>query len=159
MKLLQEFSKDIYKKISLKDLEEMFLKEKENNNVGHYKKFGVFKYRKAKIGEKIDTIIHGKKETQNVSKENSWILTGSEGEDYIIDDKTFKKRYEIIDDKTAKSIGECWAFKNKENLKFIASWGEEMIANPGDMIASTDKNGSKPYRIEKNVFKRTYKKV
>lgn len=158
MKLLIEFSKDRYKKISLKELEEIFLDERENGNVEHYKKFGEFKYRKAKVGEKIDTIIDGKKETQNVAKENSWILTGSEGEEYIIDNKTFKNRYEIIDEETAKAIGECWAFKNREPLRFVASWDEEMIADPGDMIASTDKNGSEPYRIEKTAFKKTYKK-
>jgi hypothetical protein len=148
-----------YRKISLKDLEEIFFKMIEFDNIKHYQKTGMFKYRKAKVGEKIVTIIDGKKETQNVANENSWIITGPKGEEYIIDDKTLKSRYEIVDDNTVKAIGECWAFENKEHLMFKASWGEDMVADPGDMIVSINKNGSEPYRIEKEIFKKTYKEI
>jgi hypothetical protein len=57
-----------------------------------------------------------------------------------------------------KAIGSCSAFLWKGSpFSFESSWGERMICDKGDYLASVEKDLSQPYRIESSVFKKTYK--
>ena len=133
----------------------------QNNlyKIKRYKKFGDFKY-KVHVGEPIViiTTINGKQETTNTAKHGDYILTGAAGEEYVLNVKQFTSRYKDNGDGTCTAVGECYAFPwEGEPFSFIASWGEEMICNTGDMLCSPDSLLSEIYRIELNTFNKTYK--
>jgi len=133
-----------------------------------YDKIGTVKARLANEGEKIVTEINGEKETENVAGENDVLIIGAEGEQYLVSVDTFKRRYVTLSGKEIKNVseklteykstGKCYAFKwVNGSFSFIAAWGEKMICNDGDWLATTDTDDIEVYRIEKNVFSKTYK--
>lgn len=137
-----------------------------------YKKIGTAFARKAKVGEHISTEIDGEVETTNTAKENDVIMKGPKGELYIVSTAKFKSRYEDTDKLSDEftefvATGLIRAYQYKANhfsIKFIASWGEEMICKEGDYLATTvknetDENVEEVYRIESSVFSITYKKI
>jgi hypothetical protein len=141
----------------------------------HFKKRGRYLMRPAIIGETILTIVVGKLETMITVSEDSVvlrnILIGSSAETYVIKRDAFDKRYEIEEGKNytidgvfwnvAHAKGEIDAFMyTGDPIKFVASWGEEMLCEEGDYIARP--KGSTPndiYRIEKQAFAQTYSPV
>lgn len=146
------------KLLTLDSVHRLMLKAKEKGLVKTYHKFGTVKARQAKAGEVIDTIIDGVKETTNTAKSGDFVVTGPAGEEYIIDGKKFGARYEKVSDGVYKAIGSCSAFLWKGSpFSFESSWGERMICDKGDYLASVEKDLSQPYRIESSVFKKTYK--
>ena len=40
--------------------------------------------------------------------------------------------------------------------RFMASWGEEMLVEEGDILAVPHPNGGEVYRIEQKAFEQTY---
>lgn len=133
-------------------------------HVKHYSKSGVFPFliHKGPSAE-IVTSIAGVTETKNVANEGDYILTGAEGEKYVIKPETFAKRYKVLSPDQhpllgkAQATGECWGieFEGDPQL-FISPWTEPMSINPGDMLVSPDKDFSQAYRIERNAFNKTY---
>lgn len=110
----------------------------------------------AQNSKKIDTIIDGKTETTNTAKKGDYILTGSKGEKYVLSPQKFEQRYTMTSDGRAKTKPvQTKAKKYKgPTMKFMASWGEEMILESGDFIIN---NNGEYYRIEKEAFHNTYK--
>ena len=139
-------------------------------------------YRTAIPHETILTIVSGKLETIKTADESDIVLRnielGSSAETYIISWKKFTERYDaeivflpyIIDGQewtvvTAKGIVEAFEYKIgpgviPATISFVAPWNEEMICNDGDFLARPQ-NGDKNdiYRIEKETFKQTYRKI
>lgn len=112
-------------------------------------------YRIADKEEKIDTIINGVKETNNIAKQGDFIITGVKDEKYVMSKSKVEQRYDIIDDKTIKTKQvEIKAKKyNGEEIQFKASWGERMILQNSDYLV---KNNDEYYRIEKEAFMELY---
>lgn len=119
--------------------------------------------KQVKAGLKVDTIIDGKLETTNTSKDGDYLIIGTKGEKYLIDKDKFKKRYAFVTrtplgDKY-KAIGNVFAIKYEgPTFKFKAPWGEDMLCESGDYICSTSmSNLDDVYRIEKDAFVKTYR--
>ena len=146
---------------------------------------GVF-LRPAVPGEKIETILDGKVETKNVAKEGDMIVRADTSfkEQYILKAEDFQKNYyankplEIEDHEDAaelRALGFKAFVPNRRVLaievdndvascfpdgKFEASWGEPMIVELGDYLASgrtlDDGTVAEIIRIQKTVFHETY---
>lgn len=146
------------KHLSALDVYKLMLKAKEKGLVKKYNKYGDVKARPAKNGEHIVTVIDGKVETRNTAKQGDYVLTGPAGENYIVEGKTFKARYTKVKTGVYKPIGSCNAFQYKgEAFEFKAPWGEKMLCEKGDYLASIESDLSDIYRIESSVFGKTYK--
>ena len=107
----------------------------------------------------ITTILaNGKKETSNIAISGDWIITNPGGEQYVVPNHKFIKKY-----KSAPELGEGW-FKPlgqvqkfieiTEDLTFICSWGEEQFINKGGFINITNLNDI--YGIARQEFFDTY---
>jgi hypothetical protein len=56
--------------------------------------------------------------------------------------------------------GSCHAFEYEgQAFAFEAPWGERMIVNPGDYIATPTIGSDDIYRIERNAFLATYREA
>lgn len=142
-----------------------FLKALSENRIAKYKKFGNYVAEIATKRQRVITFINGVKETENEAQAGDYILTGPQGERYVLKPNKLKERYKKIGEDLAgrsiyKAIGECWAIQyHGKPFTFTAPWGEEMICNSGDYICSTKTDGTDVYRIDQNVFLQTYKKA
>lgn len=131
-----------------------------------YKKKGTIIARKAKVGEKIETITSDGKETENIAKENDWIITNNTKakEQYILSDEKINSRYEKLKELEDGNIlfkakGKIKAAKyTGTNTMFEASWGQNMTLNKGDMICTPLPNKNEVYRIGKEEFEHTYER-
>lgn len=125
-----------------------------------YEKSGTYKFRIPEDGERLETIVNGKLETVNTAKD-SVAITGPLGEEYFIPKLDFDKKYEIIDQTTAKAKGKIKAVKvtiNNFVPAFVARWGEEMRVTIGGWYACPV-DGDEIYFIDQHVFDQTYKMV
>lgn len=138
-----------------------------------YKKYRTVLARKAIPGEKVVTITSDGIETVNIAKEGDYVVknqTDAE-EMYIMDAQKFEKRYDFI--KTAEDgfslyspIGKIVGIELDDKLikelrhgnefRFIAPWGEEMVAKKGDYLVSPLEY-DEVYRIARKEFFETYK--
>ena len=137
----------------------------EGAKLEEFKKFARIKAEQGKVGQVIVTVMkNGLEETKNVVKEDAetgepdWIVTNPDGEKYCVPDKTFRKKYEIADEKEGiykPKGGAVKAVQIEENISFVAPWGEQMnIAKGGYLIV----NGPKDiYGIQLEEFNNTYK--
>lgn len=127
-----------------------------------YIKDTVVKARKAVYGEEIITLIDGKIETHNFAKENHIVIKGPKDEEYLILLDTFTNRYVIdkeisYDYQDFQSRGTCLAFQYiGEAFHFYAACGIKMLIENFDFIGSPE-SWHEIYRIEKEVFFKTYK--
>ncbi|MGI9525493.1 MAG: hypothetical protein ACR2MS_00120 [Weeksellaceae bacterium] len=137
-----------------------------------YRKYKKVLARKAVAGEKIITITSDGVETVNVAEEGDYVVknqTDAE-EMYIMSAEKFEKRYEWlsqVDDEYSlyKPIGKVVAKEidntlikqlgHGDEFKFIAPWGEEMVAKKGDYLVSP-LSYEEVYRIAKKEFFETY---
>jgi hypothetical protein len=130
----------------------------------HYKKSGIFSYRLVETEEDVKTTLNGKEEVSNTAKPGDYILTGLAGEQYVVKAETFVKRYDIVDEKTAKAKRECWGIPytgETQRFEAPASWNspEGMLIEEGDMLVSPNKEITEAYRIQKDEFAKTYAEV
>ncbi len=147
---------------------ERWLPEIEMNGKDYLKKGTVFA-RPAKIGEKIITITSDGKETENTAGENCFVVKNPTGEEYILKGETFSKRYDKYKDCNTPSdpVWEMYNPKGKcraivwtgEEINFIASWNEEMVIKPGDMLCTPLPDKKEIYRIAANEFSHTYTEI
>lgn len=123
-----------------------------------YNKFGTFPFTiNQEDNLKIVTSIDGQVETINHANIGDYILSGPKGENYVLTPEKFFKRY-VVKDGLAKAIGSTYAKEYKgESFNFVAPWGEDMICNNGDYLATTVVGSDDIYRIEREVFHQTYK--
>lgn len=132
-----------------------------------YQKSGEITARVGKIGEEIVTVMaNGLKETKNTVTvdENGWpgwVVTNSTGEQYIVSDSAFKKKYERVAG-TEDNFKPIWnpitAVQIDESICFVAPWGEiqNLVAN-GYLVFNKEYNDI--YGIQESEFVVTYKKV
>lgn len=120
--------------------------------------------RPATEGEDIDTVIDGIKETTNTAAAGDYVVTGPKGEEYIISGEKFNKLYEATAEEgvyKAKGLVKAYQIpEGTEDFTFVAPWGEDMLVQAGDYIATSfadNFDAEKCYRIEKGVFEQTYK--
>lgn len=161
---------DIYRKINPKDFAE---DQKYEYNMGwrnvrqprkdyepkYYAKSARIAARPGKVGEEIITVMKdGHKETKNtVKNEGDMVATNPSGEQYIIDAKTFAKKYEIdpSNPKQYRPVGGPQEFITlKENVMFTAPWGEKMMIKKGGALNVT--NMDDIYGIQQAEFQETY---
>ncbi len=144
---------------------------KNQANIKHYKKFAKVKAQQSKGGEQIQTTLDGRNETDvRTTNPGDWVVSNveSQGEQQIVDDKTFQKRYDV-----ANPVGDIYSPKgaNFYGVVYDGSLGNEVTFNPpnwggsamnitkGYMIGGPDpKNfNSDFYGIDPEAFKKTYK--
>ena len=153
------------------EIKTMFLPLLKNNGKV-FKKFKKVYARKAKGGEKIDTITSDGKETTNIAQPGDYIVknqTNSE-EVYILTKKKFKDRYIYL--RRSKQgfseyipIGKICALELKPNVLkknklkkrfyFEAPWGAKMVAKENDYLVCPP-NFNEVYRIARKEFFETY---
>lgn len=144
-----------------------------------YAKKTMVRARLAVEGEVIVTITGDGKETQNTAKAGDYVVENQTAakEQYIVTGTTFRKRYAPLSREDAestalflhyKAIGKCIGIVykgrvNTENLstlpveiKFMASWNEEMVLKPGDMLVAPLPDTKSVYRIAAKEFEETY---
>ena len=84
-------------------------------------------------------------------------MTNPSGEQYLLKDSTFKKKYEVLDEFNSiyKPKGGVQIFiQIPDNISFTAPWGEEMNIEKGGYLNITDKNDI--YGVQEKEFKETY---
>ncbi len=118
-----------------------------------------------KDGEIINTIVKNGtvEETDNVTKVGDWIVTNPGGEQYIVLNENFIKKYE-----PALELGEGWYkpvgggvpqefVQTKYDMKINASWGKEENLKKGGFLNITNKDDI--YGVEEQAFYDTYSLV
>lgn len=129
-----------------------------------YQKSGEITARVGKVGEEIVTIMaNGLEETKNVvaADDNGnpgWVVTNSTGEQYIVFDSVFKKKYERIagtDDRFKPIWNPITAAQIDENICFNAPWGETQNLIAGGYLVF-DKGFDDVYGIQEDEFNKTY---
>lgn len=111
------------------------------------------------VGEKVITITSEGKETENTVKElGDMIATNPSGERYIIEAKTFAKKYEPSPEDGENVYrpkgGPQLFIQLSEAIEFIAPWGEEMKIAAGGYLNIT--NPTDIYGIQPQEFAETY---
>jgi len=137
------------------------------NSVRTYRKSAIVAIRPAIAGEIIETWLEGERETVNTARPGDYVVRGVNGEHYIITSGTLAKRYgppmtepDAEGFRQYTATGSCHAFEYEgQAFTFVAPWGEEMIVNPGDYIATPAIGSSDIYRIERNAFLATYREA
>jgi hypothetical protein len=143
-----------------------------SREVKTYQKRGTFLARYAEPDETILTIVAGKLETLAAAKWGDVVVMnieiGSSVERYLVAKDMFEKRYELTE-RTITTDGHSWMLVNAKgrvrawqyegpSVTFEAPWGESMLLEEGDWIASPV--GGEPddiYRIEREAFAGTYR--
>lgn len=155
---------DTFKKVNILDY---IVKKIQKNEieVNEVAKFARIIARQGKVGEEIVTIMkNGNLETKNVVKidektgEPGWIVTNPDGEQYIVEDSNFKKKYEIDPENPEQykpKGGPVLSAKIDEDIEFLAPWGESMRIYAGGSAIISGKNDI--YGIQKDEFNNTYK--
>jgi hypothetical protein len=125
----------------------------------YYAKSARISARPGKVGEEITTVMKdGHKETTNtVKNEGDMVATNPNGEQYIIDAKTFAKKYEIDphNPERYRPVGGAQEFMTLGgNVMFKAPWGEQMMIKKGGVLNVT--NMDDIYGIQQQEFQETY---
>ncbi len=149
------------------DIADKFAEALKANKVRQYRKKQNVAIRPAVPGEVVETVIDGQRETVNTAKAGDHVVRGAKGEHYIIAAETLAERYGLplsgpqadgYREYAAKGSAHAFRYEG-EPFKFVAPWGEDMITNPGDYIATSELGTDQFYRIEKNAFAETYVEV
>eukprot|EP00434_Breviolum_minutum_P017735 symbB.v1.2.015654.t1/scaffold1174.1/size133925/3 len=154
-----------------------------------YQKFKRAFIRKAGHGEKIQTILQGKIETENIANEGDMVVRAdtTSKEEYILKAETFQEFYQTSDPQEIKDHVDAEELKklgfkayrpNRQILaievdasiaglfpagKFMAAWGEAMCLEIGDFLASGKRQADgtvlEIIRIERKSFFETYEAI
>ena len=110
-------------------------------------------------GENLTTVVNGHVETTNTANAGDFIVTGSQGEQYIIRAAKLHDRYTLSEDKTQATTKpiEIEFYYADTDMQFEASWGEDMFMKAGDAIVMED--GKIGYGINIDAFKSTYEVI
>jgi len=147
--------------------------DQHKSEIKHYRKFATVKARQSRGGEQVQTQLDNRNETDvRTTQPGDWIVsnTQSQGEQQIVDDKTFRKRYDVenpqgdvYSPKGAEFYGVVYDGSLGENLTFAPpNWGgSTMNITKGYMIGGPDSNnfGADFYGIDPEAFLKTYKGV
>lgn len=133
-------------------------------SVDEVAKFAKIHARQGTLGEEVVTkMANGLEETRNtvmVDKKTGnlgWIVTNPDGEEYIVEDSVFQKKYEIDPENPEQykpKGGPVLSVLIDEDIEFNAPWGESMkIEAGGSLILSGPED---IYGIQKAEFENTY---
>lgn len=132
-----------------------------------YEKFSEIEARIAFVCEKIITTTSDGKETERVAEIGDYVVRNltKAREQYIRTAARFEKSYRKIDNKDTEfpwsryqAIGSVQAIQYRgDTMKFVATWGEEMIVRDGDMLAIPLPKKKEIYRIAAKEFAETYR--
>ena len=127
-------------------------------------KFARIHARQGILGEEIVTkMANGLEETRNTvtadekTGEPGWVVTNPDGEEYIVADSTFKKKYEIDPENPEQykpKGGPVLSSPINEHIEFNAPWGETMKIEAGGSLILSGANDI--YGIQKAEFENTY---
>lgn len=127
-------------------------------------KFARIQARQGTLGEEVVTkMANGLEETRNSVKidektgEPGWVVTNPDGEQYIVEDSVFKKKYEIDPENPAQykpKGGPVLSSPINEHIEFEAPWGETMRIECGGSLVLSGPNDI--YGIQKDEFEHTY---
>ena len=127
-------------------------------------KFARIQARQGEVGEEIVTrMANGLEETRNSVKldeetgEPGWVVTNPDGEQYIVGDSVFKKRYEVDPENPAQykpKGAPVLSAQLDEHIEFTAPWGEIMKIECGGSLILGGPNDI--YGIQKDEFEHTY---
>ena len=132
----------------------------KSNTPQRYKKYGTFTFEVANTSYLLYTYINGVCETTNTVNPGDYVITGPLNEQFALKPETFQKRYRIVGDNVAEATGECFGAPYKgESFDFTAPWGELTLCENNDFLVSPDDSFSSAYRIEGEVFAKTYRPV
>lgn len=132
-----------------------------------FRKSARIKAQRGVVGEEIVTIMkNGKVETRNTVKADAttgnpdWTVTNPSGERYVVDDLTFKDKYEVDPENPAQYRPKgapviCVAVS--EAVTFVAPWGSEMNIDAGGVLVLNKRNDI--YGIQPEEFAETYKRT
>lgn len=104
-----------------------------------------------------ETFVGGEKETQRPYAAGDIMVCGPKGECYTMSPKKFAKNYEgdvggdVVVEQSPRMVAR---YDGDDSVRFTASWGEEMVLNPGDYLVKEGEG--QYYRIEGGVFRKTY---
>jgi hypothetical protein len=113
--------------------------------------------RPAQAGERVATIMKdGHVETENVAKAGDVVVTNPSGEQYLVAEVTFAKRYQPTETKGefAPKAAPVKALVTNENVEFEAPWGETMRIKAGGVLLS--ENGE-VRGVQAEEFAETYR--
>lgn len=127
-------------------------------------KYARIQARQGALGEEVVTkMANGLEETRNSVKidektgEPGWVVTNPDGEQYIVEDSVFKKKYEIDPENPAQykpKGGPVLSSPINEHIEFEAPWGETMRIECGGSLVLNGPNDI--YGIQKDEFEHTY---
>lgn len=115
-------------------------------------------YTTAKQSTPVVTITSDGKETQNVAAPGDVIMSGATGEKYVLKAAKFPKLYQevgegrVVPEQSPRMVA---LYTGKDPVKFVASWGEDMILKPNDYLVR-EADGKNYYRIAKVEYEKTY---
>ena len=127
--------------------------------IKHYKKFESVRAQQAKGGEQIQTMYSGAAETNaRTANPGDWIVSNiaSQGEQQIVDDKTFKKRYDVQNPK-----GDIYKPKNADfyGVQYDGSLGQSLTFAPPNWYGDTQTitkgymiGGPNPHDFSKDFY-------
>ena len=128
-------------------------------------KFARIKAEQGELGQEVVTKMgNGLEETRNTVKldekteQPGWIVTNPGGEQYIVEDSVFQKKYELDSENKEQykpKGGPVLATQISEDITFEAPWGGDMnIAAGGYLVLGGTKD---IYGIQNKEFNDTYK--
>jgi len=142
--------------------------EKNKSNIKHYRKFAKVKARQSAGGEEVQTKLNDRNESEvRTTQPNDWVVSNieSQGENQIVDDKTFRKRYDVANPKgdiySPKAAEFFGVVYNGEKISFAPpNWGGDIMhIEKGYMIGGPNPNEFNKdfYGIDPVAFSKTYK--
>lgn len=170
--LLEQAYKLVYLKENADSLTSLLgYLDQHKNEIKHYKKFAKVKAYQSQGGEKIQTELNGRAETSiRTTNPGEWVVSNvsSQGEKQIVDDKTFRKRYDvenpkgdIYSPKGANFYGVVYDGSLGNEITFAPpNWGgSTMNITKGYMIGGPDPSNFSAdfYGIDPDAFSKTYK--
>ena len=112
----------------------------------------------ATAAEEVITTIKGAEETRNTAQVGDRIITGVQGEQYVLTKEKFEDLYERDPNNSSCFISTnvIRAMQLVENTELTAPWGEKQRAAKGGFVAQRVDDPSDIYLIEEGAFKATY---
>lgn len=154
--------------MKIDNMKEYVISLKEEGKEAYaYKKFAKVQAVRGVVGQEvITTMKNGLVETKNVVSTDEktglpdYIVTNPSGEQYLVKDSTFNKKYEIEDkeNNVFRAKGGIQVFMQiDEDVTFVAPWGEEMTIKKGGYLNIT--NPTDIYGVQEDEFNETYAEV
>lgn len=155
------------------DVQRLIADAQSNGRIGTARKTKTVDARPAKAGEIVVTIIAGEgEETRSPpATEGDWVVrnrcpeTGNE--EILVASRKFNERYDGPDGPAAAGGWQPFTPRGQPmrylivppaagTFSFMAPWGEQMVAKPGDAIVQDPSNPKDTYRIAAAAFACTY---